>query len=81
MDLKGGSSYDSVTTVQSIGKDWGRLPHREPFYTKRLRERRKEHQGYRSFEAPDEDKTSSGEKQNDGAGQKSHHGEGFEVTV
>jgi hypothetical protein len=46
MDLKGGSSYDSITTIHGIGKDWGRLPHREPFYVKRFRERRKEHGHY-----------------------------------
>jgi hypothetical protein len=44
MDHKSGGSQSSITTIQSIGKEWGSLrQHNEPLYIKKLREKRKGH--------------------------------------
>jgi hypothetical protein len=43
MELKNSSSYESITMIHKIGREWGRLPHREPFYLKKPRDKRKEH--------------------------------------
>lgn len=78
MDLKNSFSNDSMTTIHEIGRDWGRLPHREPFYAKRLRGRRKEressHKEHRGQENPTEEKQ---HEIHESAG----HKEGFEIVV
>jgi hypothetical protein len=74
-----GVAYDSITTIHGIGKDWGRLPHREPFRVKRSKDRRREHHGYvpereveRGVFSPQEDHELEKDKS---------HTEGFEITV
>jgi len=78
--ISGRSGYDAITTVQSIGKDWGRLPHREPFHIKRSKDRRKDHHGYDSYQARDDHGPSSGEEHREPTREKAPS-EGFEIIV
>jgi hypothetical protein len=78
MDLKGGSSYDSITTIHGIGEDWGRLPHRQPFYVKRLRDRRKEHGHYTTDHQGQEHLPQERRREEEGS---IVHGPGFEIIV
>lgn len=74
-----GVSYDSITTIHGIGKDWGRLPHREPFYVKRSKDRRRDHEGYVSQHDDDQEQELTGEHRD--PGKEKAHAEGFEITV
>jgi hypothetical protein len=78
--VSGGSSYDSIISIHSIGKDWGRLPHREPFYIKRSKDRRKDHHGHNVLQADGGQDSPPSEEQHDAAKEK-NHSEGFEITV
>ncbi len=78
MELKGGSSCQSITTIQGIGKDWHGLPHRDPLYVKRLRERRKEQGGF--YEAHRAVECGPSEKPGDGE-EAVNRETGFEITV
>ena len=74
----GGSSYDSIISIHGIGKDWGRLPHREPLYVKRQRDRRREHEGFREDRQAREHVPEKKPHETDVI---NGDGEGFEVTV
>jgi len=78
MDLKSGSSYDSVTTIHEIGRDWGRLPHREPFYVRRLRDRRKDRG---TFNKQHQDREDIDEKGQNEVNEAASEREGFEIVV
>lgn len=78
MDLKSGSSYDSITTIHEIGRDWGRLPHREPFYVRRLRDRRKDRG---TFNKQHQDREDIDEKGQNEVNEAASEREGFEIVV
>jgi hypothetical protein len=78
MDLKSGSSYDSITTIHEIGRDWGRLPHREPFYVRRLRDRRKDRG---TFDKQHQDREDIDEKGQNEVNEAASEREGFEIVV
>jgi hypothetical protein len=78
MDFKGNSSNDSIITIHGIGKDWGRLPHREPLYVKKIRDRRKEPVTYPSSRKGQEDSTDGQRRDTD---KDKASSEGFEITI
>jgi hypothetical protein len=78
MDLKSGSSHDSITTIHEIGRDWGHLPHREPFHLRRLRDRRKDRG---TFDEQQRGRKGTAEEGQNEVNELTGEREGFEIVV
>jgi hypothetical protein len=78
MDFKGGSSQNSITNVQGIGKDWGSLRQHESPQVRRFKERHKEHRDPRQEPQHRQSVPAMGSVEKDQAKQEP---KGFEIII